>query len=104
MAFWGTLADAEDMRRRQRALRALGVVVRRLALKYGLLRVQVTSKSVERDVVRVYRRLCKRVHLDNGGATVDFQDLDGAYQHWRSFLEMAGSGAAGDGAFAAPEP
>ena len=68
---------------RQRALRTFGVVVRRLAQKYRLLRADITAISAEKDVMRVYRRLCKTVHPDKGGTTEDFQDLNGAYKQWR---------------------
>ena len=47
---------------RQRALRAFGVVVRRMARKYRLAQADITANSVAKDVVRVYRRLCKTVH------------------------------------------
>ena len=69
--------------KRQRALRALGVVVRRLAIKHKLVRASVSSNSSEQDIVRVYRRLCKIVHPDKGGETRDFQDLDGAFHAWK---------------------
>ena len=73
---------------RQRALRAFGVVVRRMARKYRLAQADITANSVAKDVVRVYRRLCKKVHPDKGGSTADFQDLDGVYQAWSRLAEQ----------------
>ena len=89
-------------RQRQKALRSLGSVSRRLAAKYGLHLdgPPVTANSTERDIVKVYRQLCLSVHPDKGGDTEDFQALQVAYQDWVRHSER--SDLAGGSATAAP--
>ena len=77
---------------RQKALRSLGSVARRLAAKYGL-RLDappVTASSSERDIVKFYRQLCLSVHPDKGGDTDDFQALQLAYQEWARLSDRSG--------------
>ena len=86
--------------RKQQALRKLGSLVRRLAAKHRLLNATVTANSSERDVVRIYRRLVKKVHPDKPtGNTIEFQQLDGAYGGY--LTAEPGGGAAGHAAGAA---
>ena len=77
---------------RQKALRSLGSVARRLAVKYGL-RLDgppVTACSPGRDIVKLYRQLCLSVHPDKGGDTEDFQALQLAYQDWARLGDRSG--------------
>ena len=66
---------------RQKALRALGSLARRLSKKYQL-RASVSANSDVKEIVRVYKQLRVCTHPDKGGDKSDVQALQNAYDEW----------------------
>ena len=65
----------------QVAKRALVVLVRALAVAYGLT-VNVNRDSSEKEVTAACRRVALRVHPDRGGSSRDQQRLNDARAAW----------------------
>jgi hypothetical protein len=67
----------------QAAKRALVVLLRALAVTYGIT-LDVTRDSPAADVNRAFRKVSGKAHPDKGGATEDAQRLNMARDTWRT--------------------
>ena len=65
------------------AKRALVVVIRSLAVAYGVV-VSCTRDSTDQQVLASFRKVVLRVHPDRGGNTADQQKLNDARANWES--------------------
>ena len=74
----------------QAAKRALLVVMRSLAMAYGLT-LNCNRDSAERVIVKDLRKLALRTHPDRGGSTEDQQRLNDARTVWEAAMQAKGS-------------
>ena len=70
----------------QLAKRALVVLLRALAITYGL-QLDVTRDSSDDVVTKAFRKLAVKVHPDKGGSTQDSQRLLAARDEWMNAMK-----------------
>ena len=73
------------------AKRALVVVIRALAVSYGVV-VSCNRDSADKEVLASFRKVALRVHPDHGGNTVDQQKLNDARANWENAKKTKGTG------------
>ena len=69
-----------------RAKRALVVVLRALAIAYGLL-PNVCRESSDDELTKEIRRVARKVHPDKGGADEDAKRLNSARDDWQAAVK-----------------